>query len=53
MNTVYGLTAIVAVCIVTLAVGAFGLRLSRTTSDFDVAGRTVTPYRTASASIVL
>ena len=49
MNTVYGLTAIVAVCIVTLAVGAFGLRLSRTTSDFYVAGRTVTPYRNASA----
>ena len=49
MNTVYGLTAIVAVCIITLAVGAFGLRLSRTTSDFYVAGRTVTPYRNASA----
>ena len=49
MNTAYGLTAIVLVCLVTLGVGAFGLRLSRTTSDFYVAGRTVTPYRNASA----
>jgi cation/acetate symporter len=49
VNTVYGVTAIVLVCVVTLAVGAFGLRLSRTTSDFYVAGRTVTPYRNASA----
>lgn len=49
MNTVYGVTAIVLVCLATLGVGAFGLRLSRTTSDFYVAGRTVTPYRNASA----
>jgi cation/acetate symporter len=49
VNTVYGLTAIVLVCLATLGVGAFGLRLSRTTSDFYVAGRTVTPYRNASA----
>ncbi len=49
MNSVYGVTAIVLVCLVTLGVGAFGLRLSRTTSDFYVAGRTVTPYRNASA----
>jgi cation/acetate symporter len=49
VNTAYGLTAIVLVCLVTLGVGAFGLRLSRTTSDFYVAGRTVTPYRNASA----
>src|SRR5207342_3398800 len=49
VNTAYGLTAIVLVCVVTLAIGAFGLRLSRTTSDFYVAGRTVTPYRNASA----
>ena len=49
MNTAYGVVAIVLVCAVTLAVGAFGLRLSRTTSDFYVAGRTVTPYRNASA----
>jgi cation/acetate symporter len=49
VNTAYGLVAIVIVCVLTLAVGAFGLRLSRTTSDFYVAGRTVTPYRNASA----
>lgn len=49
VNTAYGVTAIVLVCLVTLVVGAFGLRLSRTTSDFYVAGRTVTPYRNASA----
>jgi len=49
VNTAFGLTAIILVCVVTLAVGAFGLRLSRTTSDFYVAGRTVTPIRNASA----
>ena len=49
MNPAYGVVAIVLVCTVTLAIGAFGLRLSRTTSDFYVAGRTVTPYRNASA----
>jgi cation/acetate symporter len=49
VNTAYAVVAIVLVCVVTLAIGAFGLRLSRTTSDFYVAGRTVTPYRNASA----
>jgi cation/acetate symporter len=49
VNTAYGLSAIVLVCAVTLGVGAFGLRLSRTTSDFYVAGRAVTPYWNASA----
>jgi cation/acetate symporter len=49
VNPAYGVVAIVLVCTVTLAIGAFGLRLSRTTSDFYVAGRTVTPYRNASA----
>jgi len=49
VNTAYGVVAIVLICSVTLAIGAFGLRLSRTTSDFYVAGRTVTPYRNASA----
>ena len=49
MNPAYGVVAIVLICTVTLAIGAFGLRLSRTTSDFYVAGRTVTPYRNASA----
>ena len=49
MNSAYGVVAIVLICTVTLGIGAFGLRLSRTTSDFYVAGRTVTPYRNASA----
>jgi cation/acetate symporter len=49
VNSAYGLVAISLICTVTLAIGAFGLRLSRTTSDFYVAGRTVTPYRNASA----
>jgi cation/acetate symporter len=41
--------AVAFVCLLTLAVGAFGLRVSRATSDFYVAGRTVTPFRNASA----
>lgn len=41
--------AIALVCVLTLAVGAFGLRLSRTTSDFYVASRLVGPTRNASA----
>lgn len=41
--------AIVAVCALTLAVGSFGLRWSRTTSDFYVASRAVTPAWNASA----
>ncbi|XVX20869.1 cation acetate symporter [Actinomycetota bacterium] len=49
MNHLYAVTAIGLVCAITLVVGAFGLRLSRTTSDFYVAGRTVTPSRNASA----
>lgn len=45
----FSVAAIVLVCVVTLAVGAFGLRLSRTTSDFYVASRLVGPTRNASA----
>ncbi len=47
-----GLTVLLAVTIVagaTLAVGAFGLRVSRTTSDFFVASRRVGPFLNASA----
>ncbi len=44
-----GVTAITLVCLVTLAIGAFGFRLSRTTSDFYVASRMVTPSWNASA----
>jgi cation/acetate symporter len=45
----FSVVAIFLVCVVTLAVGAFGLRLSRTTSDFYVASRLVGPTRNASA----
>jgi cation/acetate symporter len=41
--------AVALVCTATLALGALGLRLSRTTSDFYVAGRTVSPRWNASA----
>jgi cation/acetate symporter len=41
--------AVALVCGATLGVGALGLRLSRTTSDFYVAGRTVSPRWNASA----
>ncbi|MBC7559863.1 MAG: cation acetate symporter [Dermatophilaceae bacterium] len=49
MNTSFGITAISAVCLVTLTIGALGFRLSRTTSDFYVASRMVTPAWNASA----
>ena len=49
MNATYGVIAITLVCLVTLGIGAFGLRLSRTTSDFYVASRTVSPRWNASA----
>jgi cation/acetate symporter len=41
--------AVALVCAATLVVGALGLRLSRTTSDFYVAGRVVSPRWNASA----
>jgi cation/acetate symporter len=41
--------AVALVCVATLVVGALGLRLSRTTSDFYVASRMVTPRWNASA----
>jgi cation/acetate symporter len=49
MNTSFGVTAIAAVCVVTLTIGALGFKLSRTTSDFYVASRMVTPTLNASA----
>jgi Na+(H+)/acetate symporter ActP len=36
-------TAVVLVCLATIGVGAVGLRLSRTTSDFYVASRVISP----------
>ncbi|TIC85157.1 cation acetate symporter [Nocardioides sp. GY 10113] len=41
--------AVVLVSLVTLAIGTWGLRVSRTTSDFFVASRTVRPGLNASA----
>lgn len=49
MNSSLGITAITVVCLVTLTIGAFGFRFSRTTSDFYVASRMVTPTWNASA----
>lgn len=48
-TAVPGLVAVVLVSLVTLAIGTWGLRFSRTTSDFFVASRTVRPRLNASA----
>jgi cation/acetate symporter len=45
----YTVPAIVAVTLATLIIGAYGLRLARTTSDFLVASRTVSPNWNAAA----
>ena len=45
----YAVPAIVLITVATLAIGAFGYRISRTTSDFLVASRTVSPRWNASA----
>jgi cation/acetate symporter len=44
-----GVVAVSLVAVATLAIGALGLRLSRTTSDFYVASRSVGPLWNASA----
>ncbi|UQX00220.1 cation acetate symporter [Streptomyces sp. RerS4] len=49
MNQTYALTAVTVVVLVTVFVGALGLRISRTTSDFYVASRTVGPRLNAAA----
>jgi cation/acetate symporter len=49
MDGVPGLVALIAVSLATLAIGAYGLRFSRTTSDFYVASRSVRPGLNASA----
>ena len=49
MNAVAAVVAVVLVSLVTLGVGAFGLRFSRTTSDFYVASRAVGPAANAAA----
>jgi cation/acetate symporter len=49
VNSAPGIVAVVLVTLATLAVGTWGLRFSRTTSDFYVASRTVRPALNASA----
>ena len=49
MNTTYGVVAITLVALATIGIGAFGLRISRTTSDFYVASRSVSPALNSSA----
>ena len=48
-DTAPGLVAVVLVTIATLVIGSWGLRFSRTTSDFFVASRSVRPALNASA----
>ncbi|MGH3360752.1 MAG: sodium:solute symporter family transporter, partial [Nocardioidaceae bacterium] len=49
MNSTYAVIAVTAVALVTVVIGVFGLRISRTTSDFYVASRSVGPFWNASA----
>ncbi|MGA5319008.1 cation acetate symporter [Streptomyces seoulensis] len=49
MNQTYGIAGVSAVVLATALVGALGLRISRTTSDFYVASRTVAPRLNAFA----
>ena len=49
MNLAFGLVAVFTVTVATLVIGTWGLRISRTTSDFFVASRSVTPGLNASA----
>ncbi|PRY59484.1 cation/acetate symporter [Knoellia remsis] len=49
MGDSLSVVAVALVCVTTVAVGGLGLRLSRRTSDFYVAGRTVSPRLNASA----
>ncbi|MDR6906145.1 Na+(H+)/acetate symporter ActP [Agromyces sp. 3263] len=49
MNPVIGYTAIIVVALASALIGFYGLRVSRTTSDFYVASRTVRPWWNASA----
>ncbi|MEO5854319.1 MAG: cation acetate symporter, partial [Nocardioides sp.] len=49
LSTGPGIVAVTVVTVATLAIGTWGLRFSRTTSDFLVASRTVRPGLNASA----
>ncbi|WP_367137611.1 cation acetate symporter [Saccharothrix sp. HUAS TT1] len=49
MSSTYSVIAVLVVAVGTMLVGTYGLRISRTTSDFFVASRTVSPWWNASA----
>ncbi|MET9802519.1 cation acetate symporter [Streptomyces sp. NPDC006368] len=49
MNQTYAVAAVTVVVLVTVLIGSLGLRISRTTSDFYVASRTVRPGLNAAA----
>ncbi|MFI9113804.1 cation acetate symporter [Streptomyces venezuelae] len=49
MNQTYAVAAVTAVVLATVLIGGLGLRVSRTTSDFYVASRTVRPGLNAAA----
>jgi cation/acetate symporter len=49
VSSAYGVAAVALVSLATVAVGAYGWRFSRTTSDFFVASRSVRPALNASA----
>ncbi|QTV80243.1 cation acetate symporter [Microbacterium sp. NIBRBAC000506063] len=49
MNVALDLVGVALIVVATLLIGAYGLRISRTTSDFFVASRTVSPVWNASA----
>src|SRR3546814_810386 len=49
MSPTSGLVAVVVTAVATVLIGMYGVRAARTTSDFYVASRTVTPWWNASA----
>ena len=49
MNLAFGVVSVLLVTVATLAIGTWGLRFSRTTSDFFVASRSVRPALNAYA----
>lgn len=49
MTNVFSSLSLVLVCVITMLIAFHGLRISRTTSDFYVASRTVRPWWNASA----
>ena len=49
MTAAYDVVAVAVVVLLTLGIGVYGLRLARTTSDFLVASRAVSPLLNASA----